>query len=295
MKINIIPFLLISSFAFTQAKPQDYSDIKKHEELRKYCIDKDKEISRLTIENNSLKDEIKKKTSNNNASELNDLKELIKNINSVFLRDIFEDKYIKNDKYFTETDLALEKEDDTQKFRNSNTLINSVKIDEMDPFLKQICYKALDFNENYLKLFTIRKEVLFQKYDSEKVNHAIKEIDSLPVLENNSKLFFTKEKIKNYLENYFKRTCELKSALEDLIKNPFQTPTHKQKYDNLKNKYKAYPYLIQVIERVKNDVSNYSKNDLQPCEEVKENKTEAIKPEAIKPEALQESSPKKVE
>jgi hypothetical protein len=283
MKKYIFPLLLIGSFAFTQTKPDDYLSIKNIDEVRKKCIEKDNEIANLKKEIQHLNNN-KNETFLNKSDSIIKLKQLVKDINSVFLRDIFEEKYIKNERYFIDTDLVSEKEDDTQKFKNSNVIINSIKIEEKDPLFIKMCTKASEFNENYLTLFEIRKNVLNQKYDSEKVNQAIKDIDNLPALENNSKLFLTKNKIRNYLEKYLQRTCELKKILISIEPNP-DKDVKKKLYTTLQNKeeFKTYPYLIQVIVKVKNDVNNYSKNDLQPCEEevkeivpvkVEESKTE---------------------
>lgn len=285
MKKYILSLLLVGSFAFAQTKPQDYSTIKNIEEVRKKCIEKDNEILRLTSEIKNLNDDKNKLSSKKNDSEVNELKELIKDINTVFLRDIFKEKYITNDKYFIDTDLVSSTEDNTQKFINSDVIIKSVKVNEIDPVFIQKCITASEFNENYLKLFAIRKDVLFQKYDSEKVNQALKDIDNLPALENNSKLFITKTKIRNYLENYLQRTCELKIKLDKLSKgNDQKNATFKQNYNMLQNKeeFKTYPYLIQVIEKVKNNINNYSKNDLQPCEEVKTTTSATEKIETVK-------------
>jgi len=200
--------------------------------------------------------------------ENNDLKKIIKDINSVFLRDIFQKKYIENKNYFSNTDLEQANEDSTQKVVKYNIIIKSLEIDEKE--FKPFISKALAFNKNYLRLYSIRKEVLFQKYDSIKVQKALKDIDDLPTLEDiNSKLNITKTKIRNYLENYHQRTCELKSKLEWLKSNVDQHASFKQNYDTLKNsdKFKTYPYLVKIIENVKNDVNNYSNNDLQPCKE----------------------------
>ena len=102
----------------------------------------------------------------------------------------------------------------------------------------------------------------------------------------------TKKNIKIYLEKYLKHTCDLKNSIEGLLKNPFQTPTYKLKYDILKNNkdYKNYPYLIEIIEKVKKDANNYSKDDLQPCEEVKTTTTDSEKSDGVK-----ESTPPIVE
>lgn len=228
MKIYIFPFLLICSFAIAQKKSTDYSE---------------KCDSTLI------------------------LKKVIYEINDLFLKDLV-NEYINNDLFFKETDLLLGKEEDLLKFKKHNLKIKSIMITEHDPIVIQKCQNALNFNNTYLKLFEIRKNVLSQKFDSVKVDQAIKEIDNLPLIMNNSKMFVNKDNIRTDLVKYLQTTCELKKELEVLIENPFQTPTHKQKYDILKNnkEFKKYSYLIDIIEKVKKDKTNYSKNDLQPCE-----------------------------
>lgn len=288
MEKYILTFLLIGSFAFAQTKPLDYLNIKKTEELRRLCLEKDLKIVSQTNEIKNLNDNIKKLSSNNNDSVVNDLKELIKKINSVFLREIFDEKYIKNENYFKETDLATD--DNTQKFKNSDVIIKSIMADEENLSVKEKCSYAIEFNKTYVKLFEIRKNVLFVKYDSIKVNEAINDIKNLSPLDENSKLEATKKRIRIHLENYLERTCELKIILEQLKKNPDQTAVFKQQYTKLENKedYKDYPYLIQIIRKIKNNRNDYSKDDLQPCEELKKQTTEAL------PEVVKETPPKNV-
>ncbi|MBA4319892.1 MAG: hypothetical protein C0412_15950, partial [Flavobacterium sp.] len=108
-------------------------------------------------------------------------------------------------------------------------------------------------------------------------------IEKLPVLEPDNNLDKTKKRITNLLKNYLENTCLLKTKL-DSYKKADQSPVIKQKYAALEkdDHFKDYPYLIQVIRNIKSNVNNYnSKEDLQPCEEVK--KTEEVKvPETVK-------------
>ncbi len=289
MKKHILTLLLFSSVAFSQKKPQDYSIIKNIDDLKKICVDRDNTIAaqintiaKLEKEKNDL---ISKK-----GDSISILKNIIKETNTVFLREIFDEKYIKNENYFKDTDLATD--DNTQKFKNSDVIIKSIMIDDHDSSVKEKCKYALEFNKTYLKLFDIRKNVLYVKYDSIKVNEAIKDIKRLYPLDGNSKLEATKNRIQNYLENYLERTCEVKIILEKLKSNPDQTTVFKQQYTKLENKedYKDYPYLIQIIRKIKNNRNDYSKDDLKPCQEIKKPTTEVVKPEVVK-----ESTSKKVD
>lgn len=271
MKKHILALIFISAAALAQTNPHDG----------------DKGVSKLNTTKSEKEESFSKK-----EDSIKILKDIIKETNRVFLREIFDEKYIKNENYFKVTDLLSANDDNTQKFKNSDVIIKSIMVDEHDPSVKEKCKYALEFNKTYLKLFDIRKNVLFVKYDSIKVNQAIKDIKNLSELDVNSKLDVTKNKIRNYLENYLERTCELKIILEKLKSNPDQNPTFKQKYTILENKedYKDYPYLIQIIRKIKNNRNDYSKDDLQPCEDIKKSTTEAVKPEVIK-----ENTPKKEE
>lgn len=250
----ILPLILISSLTFAKANPVDSINIQVNENNLPSLL-----VSSLTFEQNNPVDSI--------ILENKNLKKIIKNLNTVFLRDIFEEKY--NENYFRTTDLTTVNDIDTQKINNSNIIIRSLTITEKDTPFNSKCKKALDFNTNYLKLFSIKKVVLNQKYDSARVNQAVIDIDKLPYLENNSKLFMTRLKIKNDLNNYLLRTCELKQKLDQLAKgNDQNNAIYKKNYTKLKEKeeFKTYAYLVQVIEEMMNDVNKYSKDDLQSCE-----------------------------
>lgn len=229
----------------------------------------------------AVANENKAKASGNNDAECRNklvkVQETIKKTNEIFLKDIFIGKYVTDKNYFNQTDLTTEV--NTKKFENSNVLINSILIDESSSKEeKEIGKKALGFNDNYLTLFKIRETVLNVKYNKENVAKAISDISKLPTLESDSKLEASKNRTRNYLENYLKSTCELKIILEKLKKNPDQNSVFKQQYSKLENKeeYKAYPYLIQVIKKIKNNVKDYSNDDLQPCEEIKTDPIENI-------------------
>ena len=79
----------------------------------------------------------------------------------------------------------------------------------------------------------------------------------------------------NFLKNYLENTCLLKKTLE-AYKKADQSAIIKQKYTALEKdeRYKDYMYLIETIRKIKNNVNNYTNDDLQPCE-VKEKEVKA--------------------
>lgn len=268
MKKYILFAILFSSFSFAQTK--DYSKSSK-DELINTINAKDKEIKslkeKLDIEK-TAKDKLESKLNNSVNSEIAELKKSIKETNTVFLREIFDNKYV-NKPYLMDTDLAIE--DIATRIENSNILIKSILLDDTNKEVFDVCNKALNFNRNYLKLFEIRKNVLNQKYDAQKNTDAINEIEQLPVLDENSKLNSTKKKISNYLKNYSENICLLKKTL-DAYKRADQSAIMKQKYTALEKDehYKDYPYLIEIIRKIKNSVNDYTNDDLQPCDLIKE-------------------------
>lgn len=221
MKKGILFFLLISFSGFSQNL--DYSKMSK-EELIKIINSKENEIKKnkeLAVAN-----ENKAKASGNNDAECRNklvkVQETIKKTNEIFLKDIFIGKYVTDKNYFNQTDLTTEV--NTKKFENSNVLINSILIDESSSKEeKEIGKKALGFNDNYLTLFKIRETVLNVKYNKENVAKAISDISKLPTLESDSKLEASKNRTRNYLENYLKSTCELKIILEKLKRTLIKT------------------------------------------------------------------------
>lgn len=219
MKKITFLFLIISSSIFAQ----DYSKYSK-EELIKIINSKEntlKESNRF-LEKEKLENKKKALDGTNKSSEETiKLKTVIKETNIAFLRESFENKYVKNKTYFKDTDLV--DEDNTNKFEKANVLINSIMVDEVQNEVLNICKYALDFNKNYLKLFEIRKSVLSEKYNEAKLNEALNEIEMLPILELNSKLDITKKRITNVLKNYIDNTCLLKKKL-DALKNADQKP-----------------------------------------------------------------------
>lgn len=275
-KISFLLFIISASiFA------QDYSKSNK-DALIVIINSKENEIKKINKSLEDEKSENKKKASNGkvmSSEETTNLKKIIKQTNTTFLREIFDNKYVNNKTYFIETDLA--NEDNTKKFENSNVLINSIMVDEADNEVLKVCKYALDFNKNYLKLFEIRKSVLGEKYNEVTYKEAISNIEKLPVLEADNKLDKTKKRITNLLKNYLENTCLLKNKL-DSYKKADQSPVIKQKYNALEkdDHFKDYPYLIQVLKNIKSNVINYnSKEDLQPCIEINQNPIETPKTE----------------
>lgn len=264
-KITLI-ILLITSNIFAQT---DYSKSSKEELVDKI---KAKEVQIEDLKKSLVEEKKEKeKKSNDNIAKTNAeivaLKKIIEETNTVFLREIFEAKYIKNTNYFKETDLTIE--NNTEKFKNSNVLINSIKLNETTSVL-DVCNKALDFNKNYLTLFDIRDNVLNKKFDEVKVLEAIKIIENLPELESESKLNINKLKIVNLLKNYSENICLLKNILDKLKKQKDQkslSPTYLKL--EKEGRYKDYPFLQSIISEMKKDVNSYTDDDLQPCPEVK--------------------------
>lgn len=266
MKKITLVILLITSNIFAQT---DYSKSSKEELVNK--------IKAIEVQIEDLKKSLveekkeKEKKSKDNIGKINAeivvLKKIIEETNTVFLREIFETKYIKNTNYFKETDLTIE--NNTEKFKNSNVLINSIKLNETNSDL-DVCNKALDFNKNYLTLFDIRDNVLNKKFDEITVLEAIKTIENLPELESESKLNIKKMKIVNLLKNYSENICLLKNDLDKLKKLKDQkslAPTYLKL--EKESRYKDYTFLQLIISEMRKDVNSYTNDDLQPCEEVK--------------------------
>jgi hypothetical protein len=224
---------------------------------------------------------ISKKVKNNQKSELekyetlkkqnNDLTDIITESNRVFFYEVFHDRYILNKNYFKEVDFD---EKTTSKIKNSIVLVNSILAGKnCSSEDKIIGEKVLKLRDNYLKFIVIDsayQKAINEKYDEKKIIDLVSKLDSLD-FEIDSKLSLRKNQYIGLLKNYSKFTCELRQEITKKLKIPDQNNQFVQKaYDDLKkiDKYKSYPYLIQVIEKVKNNVNNYSRNDLQPCEEV---------------------------
>jgi hypothetical protein len=266
MKKITLVIVLITSSVFAQT---DYSKSSKEELVNK--------LKTIEVQIEDLKKSLveekkeKEKKSKDNIGKINAeivaLKKIIEETNTVFLREIFDAKYIKNTSYFKETDLAIE--NNTEKFKNSNVLINSIKLNETN-FVLDVCNKALDFNKNYVTLFDVRDNVLNKKFDDIKVLEAIKIIENLPELESESKLNIKKMKIVNLLKNYSENICLLKNDLDKLKKLKDQkslAPTYLKL--EKESRYKDYPFLQLIISEMRKDVNSYTNDDLQPCEEVK--------------------------
>lgn len=272
MKNYLLLIVLVTGFSFAQEKEKEYAKLSKEELITK-INSKDKEIKSLQEKLKSEKKaDVAPKQNNAENSKIAEFKKSIKETNAVFLKEIFDNKYV-NKPYLTDTDLAVD--DISTRIENSNVLIRSILLDDTNREVFDIGSKALAFNTNYLKLFEIRKNVLGQKYDAVKVEEALKEIEKLPALEVNSKLGNTKTNMSDFLKNYLENTCLLKKTLE-AYKKADQSAIIKQKYTALEkdDRYKDYPYLIETIRKIKNNVNNYTNDDLQPCE-IKEKEIKA--------------------
>ena len=271
MRLIFLFLTLTSSSCFAQNK--EYAKYTK-EELVEVVNKRDREYKAVKDSLEKLKaiKEVMVKSSADSFKnmelalrKIQELKQVIKDNNNVSLRAVFENKYTA--KYFLETDLEME--DKTEKFLNSNTLINSIKVDA-DPQTLNLSTKALAFNKNYLELLQIRQTVLNVKFDDKKVKAALMVIDSLPELDPNSNLFKTRAKIANLLKNYKDNTCALKKLLDILkpkIDQKSLNPTYLKYEKDLR--FGNYQYLISIISKMKKDVNSYTSDALQPCEDPK--------------------------
>lgn len=274
MKNYLLLIVLVTGFSFAQEKEKEYSKLSKEELIAK-INSKDKEIKSLQEKLKSEKKvEVSPKQNNTENIEIAALKKSIKETNAVFQREIFDDKYVKKN-YLMDTDLAVE--DISTRIENSNVLIRGILLDDTNRDVFDVGNKAVAFNTNYLKLFDIRKNVLGQKYNAAKVEEALKEIEKLPALEVNSKLGNTKTSMSNLMKNYLDNTCLLKKTLERYKIGDPNSVVMKQQYTALEKneRYKDYPYLIETIRKIKNNVNNYTNDDLQPCDKEKEVKANA--------------------
>lgn len=277
MKKTMLLITLISASIYAQKKI-DYSSwdktkLKKELELRDSEFQKLSDSLKRTISlYDALKDEKLSSSKKQKVDEINQLKKIIKDINEIYFKEILISKYASNNDYVEKTDLV--DEDIIIKIKKSSVLLNSIKVDEKDEKIIAICNKALGFNENYIALYTIRQDIFSGKYDETKNNEALAKIKKLPILEPNSKLEISKQRIISLLNNYLENNCLLKKQL-DILKKAEQSPILKEKYSKLEKDehYKDYPYLVKVIRKIKNNVNDYSKDDLHPCESNSENST----------------------
>jgi hypothetical protein len=265
MKKYILSFLFISTAIFAQ----DYSKLK-NSQLVDSINEKSRIIKELKNTISELKYQLELLNKKEGSKNLEKFKNIIKDNNNYWLKDLFDKKY--TDTYFAETD--LENDDITQKINKSNVYINSIKSVEEDKEVIERCNLALDFNENYKTLYDIKNSVLNEKYNEKNVNDAIRAIEKLPKLKADTKLDKSKTRILNTLKNYLDSTCSLKKKLDGWKNADCKSPAMQKSFTLLENddSYKEYGYLVKVIRKMKNNKIDYTNDDLQPCPEaVKEN------------------------
>lgn len=265
MKKYILSFLFLSTVMFAQ----DYSKYK-NPQLVDTINNKNSTIKKLKTTISELKNQVESLNKKDDSNNIEKFKNIIKDNNDFWLKDLFEKKY--TDTYFAETD--IENEDITQKIIKSNVYINSIKSVEEKKEVIEKCKLALDFNENYKTLYAVKKSVLNEKYNEKNVNDAISSIEKLPKLKADTKLDKSKTRILNTLKNYLDSTCSLKKKLDGWKNADCKSPAMQKSFTSLENddSYKEYGYLVKVIKKMKNNKIDYTNDDLQPCPEAaKEN------------------------
>ena len=226
---------------------------------------KDEEIKRLKEKNQKElveKDQKSKIEIDKLNKEVLFLKNIIKESNEYFLKDMFDETF--SETYFKTRDLS--KTDDSDNFKFSNALVKSINV-EASPEVQMLCNRVADFNANYLELLAIRENILNQKFDEKKVQEALEKIEKLPKIDTESKLGIRKQSIRDLLFNYKENICSLKKSL-DKYKNKEDQSAIKPLYDKLLDdpRFKNYLYLKQIIIEMKKDVTSYTgEDDLLPC------------------------------
>ena len=226
---------------------------------------KDEEIKRLKEKNQKElveKDQKSKIEIDKLNKEVLFLKNIIKESNEYFLKDMFDETF--SETYFKTRDLS--RTDDSDNFKLSNALVNSINVGATADN-QRLCIRVIDFNTNYLTLMTIRENVLNQKFDEKKVQEALEKKEKLTKIDADSKLGIRKQSIRDLLFNYKENICILKKSL-DKYKNKEDQSAIKPLYDKLLDdpRFKNYPYLKQIIIDIKKDVTSYTgEDDLLPC------------------------------
>ncbi len=275
MKKYILYFLFISTAIFAQ----DYSKFK-NSQLVDSINEKSRIIKELKNTISELKHQLELLNKKEGSKNLEKFKNIIKDNNNYWLKDLFDKKY--TDTYFEETD--IENDDITQKINKSNVYINSIKSVEEDKEVINRCNLALDFNENYKTLYAIKNSILNEKYNEKNVKDAIIAIEKLPKLKADTKLDKSKTRILNILKNYLDNTCSLKKKLDEWKNADCKSSAMQKLFTLLENddSYKQYGYLVKVIRKMKNNKIDYTNDDLQSCEEVKQSTPANEKVEEIK-------------
>ena len=224
---------------------------------------KDNEIKKLKENQLEIleKNQISKTEIDKLNNEIQLLKNVIKESNIYFLKDMFDETF--NETYFKTRDLS--KTDDSENFKLSNALVKSIIV-EASLDVQKLCKRVTEFNTNYLTLIQIRDNVLNKKFDESKVQEALVKIKALPEIDPESKLGDRKQSIKDLLFNYKGNICILKKYLDE-YKNKDQSAI-KPLYDKLLEdpRFKNYPYLKQLISDMKKNLTSYTgEDDLLPC------------------------------
>jgi hypothetical protein len=280
-KNSAIIFFLFFISSYAQNKNKDYSKMNPKELIEelnskeKKIIEFENKISEIT--KNDKYNEIKKQNT--------ELIEIITKSNEVYLYEIFQNRYILDKNYFRDVDFDNKT---TSKIKNSSVLVNSIlNGNTCTSDDKIIGEKVLKLRTNYLKFIDIDKDyqnVINEKFNEINVKNLISKLDALN-FDVESKLETKKNNYLGLLKNYSKFSCELRTEISTLLKNPNQeNPLVKNAYESLKKNfaYKNYPYLIKTIDKVKTNYTIYVENDDLPCLENIEIKPKEAVNEVVK-------------
>ena len=271
---KIICFILFTFplFYFPQSKSDLEKELKivneKNEKLEKKIKELTDSINKLTVKNENKKE---------NKTE--SLQKLIKKNNEIFFTKLFEENYKKNINFFKNTGLA--NENDINAYEKYNLILDNI-LEDVTKSKEDIelAQKAKKFNSNYIIFFELNekiKDFFKNKYDKEKANEFLKDLDQLDISEFET-LNSDKVSLKDKILLYEKKSCELKLNLDKLKEKAKDNNSALSSiYNSLKKEY-TFSYLQDIITKMSKNLDSYNSESLnciqnETKQEVKESST----------------------
>ena len=271
-KIICLILFTLPIFYFSQSKSDLEKELKivneKNEKLEKKIKELTDSINKLTVKNENKKE---------NKTE--SLQKLIKKNNEIFFTKLFEENYKNNLIFFKNTGLA--NENDINAYEKYNLILDNI-LEDVTKSKEDIelAQKAKKFNSNYIIFFELNekiKDFFKNKYDKEKANEFLKDLDQLDISEFET-LNSDKVSLKDKILLYEKKSCELKLNLDKLKEKAKDNNSALSSiYNSLKKEY-TFSYLQDIITKMSKNLDSYNSESLnciqnETKQEVKESST----------------------
>ena len=271
-KIFYFILFTLPFFSFSQSKSDLEKELKimneKNEKLEKKVKELTDNVDKLTVKNENKK-----------ADKTEAFQKLIKENNEVFFTKLFEENYKKDDTFFKKTGLA--NENDVNAYEKYNLILDNI-LEDVTKSKEDIelAQKAKKFNSNYIIFFELNekiKDFFKNKYDKEKANEFLKDLDQLDISEFET-LNSDKVSLKDKILLYEKKSCELKLNLDKLKEKAKDNNSALSSiYNSLKKEY-TFPYLQDLITKMSKNLDSYNSESLnciqnETKQEVKESST----------------------